>query len=167
MRAASAAVLALTLALSAVASPLAAQKGSATAASSGAPWGQVNNVWVDYDVWDGGLFGMLIHVNFDVQNGLNVPSRAVAYFSYAGGEPLMDFDGTYTADDGQASSGTDFTPIYASANFSDLRIFMPYDELHMEPGTADLEFFIEMYSHVDGTLIAESGPYSFTFEQGK
>lgn len=134
--------------------------------SGGTPWGVVNDVWVEYDVWSGDLFGMLIHVDFDVDNGLNVPSRAVAYFSYAGGEPLQDFDGNYTTDDGQASSGTDFTPIYASANFSDLTIFMPYDELHMAPGTSDLEFYIEMYTHSDGSLIAEAGPYTFTFTQG-
>jgi hypothetical protein len=142
-----------------------AQKNAST--TSGSPWGVVNDVWVDYDVYDAGVKGMLIHIDFDVDNGLNIPSRAVAYFSYAGGEPLQDFDGNYTTSDGQASAGTDFTPIYASANFSDLRIFMPYDELHMAPGSSDLEFYIEMYTHHDGTVIAEAGPYSFTFEQGK
>ena len=142
-----------------------AQKNAANVAG-GSPWGVVNNVWVEYDVWDGDLYGMMIHVDFDVDNGINVPSRAVAYFSYAGGDPLEDFDGSYTSADGQASSGTDFTPIYASTNFSDLTIFMPYDELHMAPGTSELEFYLEMYTHRDGTLIAEAGPYAFTFEQG-
>ena len=146
--------------------PTEAEAQKNASASSGNPWGVVNDVWVEYDVWVGDAFGMKIHVDFDVDDGLNVPSRAVAYFSYAGGEALEDFDGNYTTDDGQASSGTDFTPIYASANFSDLTIFMPYDELHMAPGTSDLEFYLEMYTHRDGSLIAEAGPYSFTFTQG-
>lgn len=155
------------LALLAAPDQIQAQKGGANAAnaSSGSPWGVVNDVWVDYDVWDGNLKGMLIHVDFDVDNGLNVPSRAVAYFSYSGGEPLMDFDDSYTSTDGQVSAGTDFTPIYASANFADLTIFMPYDQLHMAPGSSDLEFYIEMYAHRDGTIIAEAGPYAFTIDQ--
>ena len=142
--------------------PVAAVGKDAVAAR---PYGVVNDVWVEYDVSDAGYYGMVIHLDFDVDNGLDVPSRAVAYFSYAGGEPLLDFDGDYTADDGQVSAGTDFTPIYASTNFEDLTIFMPYDQLHMEPGTSELEFYIELYAHHDGSLIAEAGPFSFTFTQ--
>ena len=127
--------------------------------------GRIELVWVDHNVFEGPLKGMRIHVRFQVSGLRSIPCRAVAYFAYADGAALQDFDNFYFTSDGQVSAGTDFTPIYPDATFQDLQIFMPYDQLHMQAGHHELQFHVELYTQDGDYHFAESQPVSFTFDQ--
>lgn len=130
--------------------------------------GKVESVWVDYDQWQGGNKGMKIHVKFSVDNMLGRKGKCVAYFSFANGDKLKDFNNSYCTVDGQVSLGENFTPSYENALFSDFVMFMPYDELHMAAGSGktELRFFILIYDAETEEDLAKSDYYNFNFTKG-
>jgi hypothetical protein len=127
--------------------------------------GAIEQVWVDYDVWDAGLKGMRIHVRFHVDGMRGSPGRAVAYFYFDGGTPLDDFDGSYNTYDGQVSVGVDFTPPYENTTYNDFLLFMPYDQLHMAVGNHDLEFHVEIFALARNFSVAQSTTTDFSLDQ--
>ena len=129
------------------------------------PSGRINRLWAEYDVFEGGQKGMRVHCNFDVNNWLDKPCEISAYFSFTNGTPLKDFNGAYCSVDGQVSTGIDVVPGYESANFGDLALFMPYDELHMDPGVAELMFHFVLFRKrgTEHFELARSTTMSFTY----
>lgn len=108
------------------------------------PSAGIEDIWVEHNAWEGYLYGMTIHVSFDIRNLKGEDCRATAYFYFEDGEPLYDFNQQY-AIDGKVSSWIDFEPGYVDTTFTDLYIFLPYDELHMAPGEHDLMFYISIW----------------------
>lgn len=134
------------------------QAGDANAISA-----EIKSVRVDYDVYQDGYKGMLIHVNFDVENCRSVPCRCAAYFYFSDGTALKDYNGSYKTSDGHVSTGTDFTPSYDSSNYSDLRLFIPYNELHLtRSGTHSCYFEVNLYRKRDSKFFDTEYKESFT-----
>ena len=104
---------------------------------------------------------MNIHVEFDIEGYKGYECSATAWFYDAYGNPLRDFNGLYKTWQGQVCSYTTFSPRYYSSNFSDLVIFIPYTELHMAPGSHNLQFFVGIFG--GGTQLASSSMKTFTF----
>lgn len=127
--------------------------------------GNVENVWVDYDQWQNGKKGMLIHVKFTVDGMKGREGKCVAYFKYEGGDFLKDYNNDYGTTGGQVCCPDSFTPNYDSTRFSDFRLFMPYDELHMAKGKYDLAFHILIYDQDTQEDIVRSSDQNFTFTQ--
>jgi hypothetical protein len=119
------------------------------------PKGEIENISVDHNVWQGGYIGMLIHVKFTVDNFQGVDCGAAAYFYFSSGKALKDFNGAYRTDDGNVSVGTDFRPGYVHSTYEDLRLFIPYDELHLASGRYDLKFNVKLYEK-NGNFFATS-----------
>jgi hypothetical protein len=124
--------------------------------------GQIQSVWVDHNIFEDGVKGMRIHVKFSINNLQNVPCRAIAYFYFASGEALKDFNKKYNSFDGQVSVGTDFTPGFVDTSYNDLQLFMPYDELHMNKGQHQLKFIIELFGR-NKYSITKSGWTEFQY----
>ena len=98
----------------------------------------VQNVWVTHNQQSGNEFGLLIHANVNISGCQGEACNIVAWFHDAAGNRLNDFDKLYATGDGQASASVSVTPIYPSANFGDVAIFMPYTQLHLAPGRHNL-----------------------------
>jgi hypothetical protein len=113
----------------------------------------------------GGVKGMIIHVKFATQNTKGVQSRAIAYFFFGDGRELEDFDGEYRTTDGQVSVGRDYTPAYDSTRYDDYQLFMPYEQLEMEPGSYTLKLYVALYDYVLDDFLDESDYVSFAFTQ--
>ena len=127
---------------------------------------QINNLWADHNMWMGPVKGMVIHVNFDVQNFAGQHGKVVAYFAYPNGELLKDFDGLYRTFDGHVSVGLDFLPNFPGTSFPDVHMFMPYVQLHMAPGDSSLVFSVQIWdltNPVVPTQLAVSSWYPFSF----
>jgi hypothetical protein len=126
----------------------------------------VDKVWVDYNVYQDGAKGMLIHVKFDVANALGEICRCVAYFYKVDGSKLKDTNNRFCTDDGQVSTSEFFSPGYASTYYGDFSFFMPISELHVNSKN-DLYFELVFYiCHSDGKY-EEIGRYSkvtFTYD---
>ena len=134
-------------------------------AEPAAYWGRIDRTWADYDVWRDGYKGVLIHVNFRTNGLFNTPCKAIAYFAFSGGTLVEDFNGLYTSTNGQVTSSTNFTPTYENSTYTDLQIFLPYDELHLGVGSFTLQFHVQLYSTSHREFFAISQPVSFTFRQ--
>jgi hypothetical protein len=128
------------------------------------PAANLQNVWVDYDVTENNQQGMRIHLNFTIDNLQGVQCQAVAFFYYSTGEMLKDFNNTYSSVNGQVSIGQYFTPAYVNTVFNDLTLFMPYSELHMEPGSYNLAFQVLLFDISQGVSTAqEIGRSNFVY----
>jgi serine/threonine-protein kinase len=136
-----------------------------TAPDATSPSGNFVKVWADHNVQREGRTGMLIHSHFVIQGARQATCQIAAYFYYANGDVLKDFDQDYRASDGQASVGEEFTPQYDSTEFEDYTLFMPYDELHMEAGNHDLKFDMQVHHQPSGKVAVQSPYVSFTLNQ--
>lgn len=136
-----------------------------TSTNTSSRTGTIESIWVDYDQWQDGQKGMLIHTKFVVDGMLGRTGRCVAYFYFENGDPLKDFNENYRTVDGKVSVGDDFEPRYESTRFSDFKLFMPYDELHMASGSYELKFYVLVYDKVTEEDLAESDWQHFTFSK--
>ena len=145
--------------------PITSTTGPETTPSPGAPSGNFVSVSVQHNIQRDGRTGMLIHAHFVIQGARQDNCQLAAYFHYESGEILKDFDGDYKTGDGQASVWEDFIPQYDSTEFEDFTLFMPYDELHMEPGEYKLKFNLQAHHRPSGKVAAESPYVIFTLNQ--
>ena len=136
-----------------------------TTPSSSRPTATIGAIWVDHDVEQDGLNGMLIHVPFVVNNLQGVEANLDIYFYDDTGTPLTDQNGMYAATDGSVAVRKTFTPSYPGSRYKDFTLFMPYDELDLPTGKYALQFIANIYDPLNERYIAESTPVSFTFTQ--
>ncbi len=123
------------------------QSGKTSSSSTGIT-GNIEQVWVDHNVYQGNVKGMKIHVKFTVNNMLNKTGRVSAYFHHSNGTALNDYNDSHRTSDGKVSTGTDYKPGYQNCRYEDLTIFMPYDELHCTgKGQYDLKFNCIVWDH--------------------
>lgn len=106
-----------------------------TAAMSSRIWA----VSTDYDVNKDGVKGMLIQTNFSIAGCTGLPCRVIAVFTHADGAPLRDTNGEYNTRWGEVAVGCEVTPIADCVSCPDAWLFLPYDVLHLSPGTHDLK----------------------------
>jgi hypothetical protein len=128
------------------------------------PAGFIEEVWVDHNVFEGVRKGMSIHVRFRLKNYQNTKCSVNAYFYFASGERLIDFNKINASNDGQVAMGMDIIPRYRDSSFEDVRLFMPYSELHLFTGDYELKFDIELQTQ-SGDLIVGSEFVSFKIAQ--
>lgn len=139
---------------------------AATHVPTGNFGGSIQQVWVDTNVYQDDQKGMFIHVRFDTWNLRGIECGATAYFEYASGAPLKDFNGSYTDVAGNVALGMDFTPGYDNTYFDDLSMFMPYDELHMAAGSYTLKFHVQLYDLATNNHFASSNSVYLDFQPG-
>lgn len=127
----------------------------------------ISNVRVQYDVTDPNtsLYGMNVFVSFSVSGLKGKPCRAIAYFLDSQRLALKDLNGQYNTRDGEVAAPADFTPGFDVAEYSgaaELRIFIPYDELHLlAAGTYEMYVMVRLYTLPDYRQLAQSLPVPF------
>jgi hypothetical protein len=103
------------------------------------------------------MLGMLIHVNFNVVGMEGEEGRVNVYFYRSDETKLRDFDNLYGTVKGYVAAWTDITPRYASTVFNDLKVFIPYSQLHLGKGRYDLKYDISIWDN--NRQLAESNYY--------
>ena len=118
------------------------------------PSATINRVWVDHNTFQDNIKGMSIHVNFDIYNQLNKKCQCNAYFYYSDGTQLKDSNGSYNTTDGQVCAPKRITPNYVNCSYSDLDIFIPNSELHLESSDpVKLKFRITIFDENSNSLV--------------
>ena len=76
----------------------------------------------------------------------------------------VDNTGSYATSDNQAATHKTIKPNYDSSSYTDVEIFMPYNELEVGTGKHNLKFYCKIweYSTSSAISVAESQYYSFT-----
>ncbi|WP_162946295.1 tetratricopeptide repeat protein [Chitinophaga barathri] len=109
--------------------------------------GYVNDVTLDPNVTRNNLYGMEITTDFNVQNMKGINGKAVAYFYFEDGTPLVTSIDRYRTAAGELSSSTDFRPGYHPADFKALKIFLPYNILILPQGSIRLKYQVCIFSY--------------------
>lgn len=128
------------------------------------PSATFEKLWIDYDVYDGGVKGMKIHVKFTAYDMLNMDAFLAIYFEYDDeiGGWLKDKNGKYKSTDGDVAVYRSIKPLYNPAVFNDLDVFMPYDELDLDPGEYDLALDVKLIYKAGG-IISKLTTYYFEY----
>ena len=126
--------------------------------------GQIKDVTVEHNVFKNGVKGMKILVDFSVQNMKGIDGSCAVYFYYENGNRVKDTNGSYATSDNQAATHKTIKPNYDSSSYTDVEIFMPYNELEVGTGKHNLKFYCKIweYSTSSAISVAESQYYSFT-----
>ena len=125
----------------------------------------IDRVWVDFDVYNGGQKGMMIHMDFVVYGLKDHRINPIAYFYFSNGDKLKDYDNSYRASDGHVCVSDTSNATYEDTRWSDYKLFMPYDQLHMASGKHELKFFIHINDKTTDEWIGMSDWVNFTFSK--
>ena len=129
-------------------------------------WSKLQDLKIDYDVTENGQLGMRIKQNFLIYNAQNSKCMMAAYFYNADdNKALLDKNGIKASVDGHVAAYSEFIPGYQNTQYTDLSIFLPYDELELGSGNFRLKCYVAIF---DPTLkLITSGGYQyFTFTPG-
>jgi hypothetical protein len=108
--------------------------------------GTIKEVWVDHniDIWNVGK-GMMIHVNVVVNNMVNIKGSIRVDFYLQNGTQLKDNNGHFTDLSGNVVAFQYITPPYKTTAYNDLKIDIPYSELHLGTGQYIVKFRVGIY----------------------
>ncbi len=128
------------------------------------PYCTFDKIWVDYDVYDGGDKGMRIHVKFSAYNMLYMDAYVAVYFEYNDelGGTLKDKNGKFNSTAGDVAVYKSIRPEYDPAVYEDLQIFMPYNELDLDPGNYELTMDVKAI-YKQGGVISKLTRYDFEY----
>jgi peptide methionine sulfoxide reductase MsrB len=129
------------------------------------PSATFERIWVDYDITQGGVKGMRIHVKFKVYDMKSMSGYLAVYFQTKDGTPLEDSNGKFDSADGTVALYKEITPGYAVTAYDDYQVFMPYSELDLEDGNYSLRMDVDVI-YKEGGLVDHLTFHDFTYDQG-
>jgi acyl carrier protein len=124
----------------------------------------IDSFWVNYDQSQEGKKGILVHMKLSVYGLKDIDCAVAIYFLYGFEKPVKDKNQKFYTTAGNVAVFKDIKPIYDDAVFNGLQIFMPYDELELDPGSHKLKMDID-FTYSDGTRIQHLKYYDFNFTQ--
>lgn len=121
----------------------------------------INEIWVDHNVMLEGLRSMIIHVNLDISDRKDEKCYAIAYFYNEDEHPLMNTDNYFGTKTGEVCAVTHFKPRFDETQYSDLRLSIPYQQLHVTTDKKELfKFLVEIHG-AKGKCLTQSEWYNF------
>jgi uncharacterized protein YxeA len=135
------------------------------------PSATMQKMWVDYDVTEDGRTGMLMHIALTVYDMKGREALLGFYFKFNDGNPdsYIKHPGNtnkYHSASGILSVVKTLIPNYDVSVYDDVTVFMPYEEIKLEPGEYDLTIDVQMQNKSTGTGFAWFDWYDFTFSKG-
>jgi len=113
---------------------------------------KLDRIWVDYDITEGGRKGMRIHTKFTVYGMKNVASYLAIYFETSDGKRLKDTNKSFYSTSGEVALYKELQIGYDPGVYADLAVFMPYEELDLEPGEYDLRMDVDLIYKAGGLI---------------
>lgn len=128
------------------------------------PSATFKEVWVDYDQERNGVKGMVFHVKFATNQMKGLPSLVAIYFMDEDGRFLKDNNKKMLSSSGEVAVYRELEPCCDVAEYNDLDVFMPYDELDLPDGEYTLKADIKVIYKAGG-LISPLTQKAFTYSQ--
>jgi hypothetical protein len=122
------------------------------------------DMWIDYNVTEGGKTGMRIHVKFTTLNLKDVDCYVAVYFEKKNGQKIDGVTTGYRSKSGQLAVYKSIKPLYKEAVYSDLQLFMPYSEIKLGKGKYDLKLETNIILK-NGDMVKHLKDQEFWFEQ--
>lgn len=109
---------------------------------------------------------MRIHFRFLTYNMKDTAASVAVYFLYNNidGGTLKDKNNQYVSASGDVAAYADIKPGFDTAYYNDLQLFIPYSELHLNPGNYELLMDSKLI-YRRGGLIADFRHYGFKINQ--
>lgn len=126
--------------------------------------GSFDKMWVDYNVTENGQFGMRIHVNFSALNLKDVESDLLIRFQYEDDSFLKTNNPLFQAKDGEVAVSQALKPAYDNAVYTDMQLFMPYNEFNLSEGKYNLKIDVDLI-YRNGDFIQHLNTYEFQYEE--
>jgi len=126
---------------------------------------EIDKMWVDYNVTEGGKKGMRIHVKFTVHDLKGVDSYLAIYFEKENGDKLYTNNKTYRSKDGQVAVFKSLKPAYKDTVYDDAQLFIPYDEFNLDKGKHNLQMDVDVI-YENGDMFKHLRNYDFQYEEG-
>ena len=123
----------------------------------------ITSVRTEHNITIGNEFGMNILVDCQVNYMRNKNGQIAAYFYLLKNNnyvELLDCNKKYYCTGGQVCIRVNILPTLPQQQYNNLALFIPYDELHLPKGKADLIFHVEIFDNLD-VSIARSKDYNF------
>ncbi len=121
-----------------------------------------DRMWVEYDVTEGGQFGMKIHSKFTVNGMKGIKGYLVFFFERENGTRLKSYDNKFQSKGNDVALYKEITPGYDPAVYADYYGFIPYSELHLTKGEHNLKIDADII-YENGTFIQHLGFENFRY----
>ncbi len=143
------------------------EKGNSLTASKTVvePSATFERIWIDYDITEGGVKGMRVHVKFTVVNMKGIAGYLAIYFQDNDGTPLEDNNNKFDSADGTVAVYRAIAPGYQTTAYEDYTVFMPYSELDLSDGKYNLKMDVDVI-YKEGGMIGHLTLYDFVYNQG-
>jgi len=128
------------------------------------PSAAFGRVWIEYDVKEDGVIGMVIHVKFTTYAMKDLESYLAIYFKDSKGNYLRDRNGKYNSTMDDVAVYKLLKPGYDPAEYADYKVFMPYAEFDLPDGKYDLTMDIKLIYKAGG-LIQMLTSHDFVYSQ--
>ena len=132
---------------------------------SSKPSASFKDLWIDYDITEGGQKGMRIHVKFTAYGMKNLDSYLAVYFLDEDGNSLKDNNGKFSSSLDTVAVYKELRPGYDPAEYADYTVFMPYSELDLPNGNWDLTMDVKLIYKAGGA-IQDLTKKVFNYKQG-
>ena len=129
------------------------------------PSATFERLWIDYDITQGGVKGMRIHVKFKVYDMKGMDGYLAIYFQEKDGTALEDNNGKFDSADGTVAVYREIAPGYQTTVYDDYTVFMPYSELDLTDGDYTLRMDVDVI-YKEGGLVDHLTFHEFTYNQG-
>lgn len=124
----------------------------------------VDSFWVNKDQLQEGKRGMLVHLKFTVYGMKEIDCAIAIYFLSGYEKPLKDKNQKFYTKGGDVATYSYLKPKHDETVYNDLQLFMPYDELDLDPGSYKLKMDIDL-NYDDGTRLQHLRYYDFNYTQ--
>jgi hypothetical protein len=133
--------------------------------SGNKPSAVFKDIWIDYDITEGAVKGMRIHVKFTTYGMKNLPGYLAIYFLDTDRDTtLKDNNNKFNSSSDDVAVYRELTPAYDPADFNDLTVFMPYSELDLPDGKYNLQMDVKLIYKAGG-LIQQLTKKDFEYSQ--
>lgn len=126
---------------------------------------EIDDVWVDHNVYEDGYKGMRVHVKFDISGAKDHSCQVALYFYDENENALTDYDDTYDTVGGKVATHVTVTPKYDNTTYNDIAIFMPYNQLHLNTYGAKKKFKyrVQIHDNTVNSMLDTTDYYEFLF----
>ncbi len=117
------------------------------------PRAVAEKLWIDQNVVENGLSGVMIHARFNVYNLKGVTSELYLRFKNQFGQYLISSNKLFSNQRGElAVYRKKITPAFTSTVYDDIAVFLPYNEINLPVGDHDLVLDANLLFNAAGSL---------------
>lgn len=110
---------------------------------------KVNSKRLDHNVVENGVKGLKVHLDFELIDMNGAEGEVLVYLEQPKGVPVKDLNGSYLTVNGNVVFSSNYHSPYDNSRYEDFTVFMPLDELHMNPGTNTYYCKVKFYDTVN------------------